>query len=648
MVVYSTHDNVVEGFHASSTLSIMKDEEASIEVKDAVARKDGDALMDHNGTNALFQDDNFLDWDRILHTAKSGDTLMTSMDISLCPTEAPHTASRPTSSALSAVPAPQNTSASVLPCRNDAQKNLPLNMGDFVGSISNRHFDSIFFSGSEDDLLEGGVGINSVGQKEPSGRLSNDYDKTISELNVTPHSESVGIYETKMINLDAIDGHIEGCSQNQNETVKNMFIIPPSPAESFLNETRACITSKNDEEVISVVDPQRPKLHVPISAVFPTRALGARAQHPSLCLLFQSGCCRQGANCHQVHVSPDVVKRLREIVASFPCCCMLHGDCNAKQWDAKGYVKDQIVVDNVLVPFDRLAFTSGLSRFVANAMRHPLSCDVLCRLHGKPGGCRYGADCWYLHVCREILVKDFACVIEFNEADTNTSLHHVSQKKDGIRPRQRCTSQSQEQKMQQNLCAPTYQPLIVPVNNLPVKDNLNTNRQGSNGVDHCDQPVVVALPYMWMDNVSSTLPKVDPAALGMAVGGCGGVPTGGVVHGKFASGAATRGAVSFPCNVPHDQPIPLLPGHFPNQNNVFFPVETTNAKTHNPPFFPSCYVVNQPQVSGMAPIGPVFPLPVEQRQIWLAPPQQGQQAFMLTHNCGATGSPAFVVSRPMY
>jgi hypothetical protein len=164
---------------------------------------------------------------------------------------------------------------------------------------------------------------------------------------------------------------------------------------------------------ITVVDPQRRKLHVPLSAIQTTKALNGRLKTPSLCLLFQSGRCRQGDNCYQVHVDPPTVARLRADVASLPCCCMLHGDCNCHLADSALYEgRSLCIAGQYNVPLSRVAYTAGLQRILQEESTSvTVNPSVLCRLHGQPGGCRFGADCKFIHVCCRILKNELAHVM---------------------------------------------------------------------------------------------------------------------------------------------------------------------------------------------------------------------------------------------
>lgn len=184
-------------------------------------------------------------------------------------------------------------------------------------------------------------------------------------------------------------------------------------AASTYNGSSALHHNVDERGCITVVDPQRRKLHVPLSAIQTTKALNGRLKTPSLCLLFQSGRCRQGDNCYQVHVDPATVDRLRIDVENMPCCCLLHGDCNCHLVDPACYEgRSLLIAGQYNVPLSRVAYTAGLQRVLQEeAMSVPVNPSVLCRLHGQRGGCRFGADCKFVHVCCSILRSDLAGVM---------------------------------------------------------------------------------------------------------------------------------------------------------------------------------------------------------------------------------------------
>ncbi|GET88543.1 hypothetical protein, conserved [Leishmania tarentolae] len=169
----------------------------------------------------------------------------------------------------------------------------------------------------------------------------------------------------------------------------------------------------DDRGCIAVVDPQRRKLHVPLSAIQMTKALNGRLKTPSLCLLYQLGRCRQDENCYQVHVDAAIVEQLRADAKNMPCCCFQHGDCNGHLMDRTAYEGRSLgIAGQFSVPLTRVAYTAGLQRVLqdqpACASVKP---SVLCRLHGQPGGCRFGADCRFVHVCCQILQNELASIM---------------------------------------------------------------------------------------------------------------------------------------------------------------------------------------------------------------------------------------------
>ncbi|CBZ27042.1 conserved hypothetical protein [Leishmania mexicana MHOM/GT/2001/U1103] len=169
----------------------------------------------------------------------------------------------------------------------------------------------------------------------------------------------------------------------------------------------------DDRGCIAVVDPQRRKLHVPLSAIQMTKALNGRLKTPSLCLLYQLGRCRQGDNCYQVHLDAAIVERLRADAKNMPCCCFQHGDCNSHVMDRTAYEGRSLgITGQFSVPLTRVAYTAGLQRVLQDQPAcAPVKPSVLCRLHGQPGGCRFGADCRFVHVCCQILQNELASIM---------------------------------------------------------------------------------------------------------------------------------------------------------------------------------------------------------------------------------------------
>jgi len=151
---------------------------------------------------------------------------------------------------------------------------------------------------------------------------------------------------------------------------------------------------------VRVVDEASTLLHIPACMVYPTNALNRSAV--SICRLFMQGRCRQGVQCNQVHADIPTVLRLRQEVLSLPSCCKEHG----QPCDFTGYPagSDTVTVNNVTVPVERLAPTLALRRAFEGAAGQPLHLPVslLCRLHHSGPICRYGSDCRFLHVCKDV------------------------------------------------------------------------------------------------------------------------------------------------------------------------------------------------------------------------------------------------------
>jgi hypothetical protein len=149
-----------------------------------------------------------------------------------------------------------------------------------------------------------------------------------------------------------------------------------------------------------VVDPLTRKLVLPRHIVCETQALG-RVGTPSICMLFLSGRCRQGAQCHQVHADPATVLHLREEAKKLPTCCGDHNDAFSGRM-LPAWRTRSIDINGVVLPADKLAFTIGLGKLLtdttAEVIRTPP--QLVCRLH-ITNRCRYAEDCKFLHVCRE-------------------------------------------------------------------------------------------------------------------------------------------------------------------------------------------------------------------------------------------------------
>ncbi|RNC49671.1 hypothetical protein TcCL_NonESM00536 [Trypanosoma cruzi] len=478
-----------------------------------------------------------------------------------------------------------------------------------------------------------------------------------------PYIEFDDIWGSDATQSNAVVKDNESCQ----EMPQALFI--PSSASSGLvgsvgEERRDGITEKcGEEKVIVVVDPRRSKLRVPLSAISPTKALGIRAQNPSLCLLFQSGRCRQGVNCHQVLVDPEIVQRLRRIVDSLPCCCTFHGDCNTHCWDAKANSKRGVFISNVWVPLSHVAYTSGLARFVTNKVQRPLSFGVLCRLHGKTGGCRYGADCWYLHVCREILETKFAFMTEANTKDSKTEgtftlLPNAAPMFPSVMTEVQLAASSRQQQQEQTssfLPAVTQFPMMItsPFSTKDYKSNGGIN----NVFPHRDTAVASAVPCMWVHSASppqGSALAFSTVAAGAGAGGAG-MHHEGLQHKTSDEKVLPRRVSSMSQNIPNESAISVSIG--PPSSPAAFAFSLGNGNTNPSPVSSLPYqLVEQTQVSGMN-VMPMNPSPSaaysamwfshQQQQKQQQQPQQ-QEAYMPEQTRNITVPSAFVASSAGY
>lgn len=203
---------------------------------------------------------------------------------------------------------------------------------------------------------------------------------------------------------------------------------PPTPTPAYL----------------AAIDNLSTKLRIPFSAVEKTLALEDDGLVPGLCRLHMEGRCRQGHQCYQVHASRPVIEQLRQEALRSPSCCHEHGAaCNFEGFPLgltitiepshsaiaavtamESSKATQDVGSNAdasssgetgsnglespsprmtLVSLHRLSPTNCLwSMYKANGNTHltaPRS--RICREHRK-GLCRFGDECSFLHICREI------------------------------------------------------------------------------------------------------------------------------------------------------------------------------------------------------------------------------------------------------
>jgi hypothetical protein len=175
------------------------------------------------------------------------------------------------------------------------------------------------------------------------------------------------------------------------------FVVTSGPAADTNN---FLVSAPTTPATMAVVDPLTRKLDIPTHAITETQAL-SRVGTPSVCMLYLSGRCRQGARCHQVHADPATVLQLREQAQKIPTCCVAHCDVNAGRMQP-AWLTRQVDVNGVAVPVARLAFTIGLEKLLKDGAAPTVraSPQLVCRLHIS-NRCRYAEDCKFLHVCRE-------------------------------------------------------------------------------------------------------------------------------------------------------------------------------------------------------------------------------------------------------
>lgn len=275
------------------------------------------------------------------------------------------------------------------------QRGTPVSMSGGDGSSHHHRYRSVASSGNMAEM-----------SSNPLGQSSNGMDIGASLSDVATH---------RLFSQNAQPVHQRGTSnvewQSTNQRSQSEVSLPAAAAT--YNGGDAMQEKLDSTGCITVVDPQRRKLQVPLSAIEPTKALKGRLTTPSVCLLYQSGRCRQGHNCYQVHVDPATVERLRIEVDSMPSCCAAHGDSNDHLADFKPTEIPSISIGGqYIVPLTRIAYTAGLCRILQDD-RAPISVNptVLCRLHGQKGGCRFGADCKFLHICCQILNNELRGVM---------------------------------------------------------------------------------------------------------------------------------------------------------------------------------------------------------------------------------------------
>ncbi|KEG14772.1 hypothetical protein DQ04_00311080 [Trypanosoma grayi] len=169
------------------------------------------------------------------------------------------------------------------------------------------------------------------------------------------------------------------------------------------------------EGTFAVIDPLSQRLFVPKDSMRDTLAMH-RAGVPSLCRLYLQGRCRQGASCYQAHADINVVKHLREIALREPTCCERHGAISDTTCISRNLIiavagsndQEQILKTTL----SRVTVTKGLRLLLKQQALDDNSAEstavvpfgLLCRLH-NPGPCRFGHECNFVHLCREVIAQ---------------------------------------------------------------------------------------------------------------------------------------------------------------------------------------------------------------------------------------------------
>ncbi|ORC87869.1 uncharacterized protein TM35_000191130 [Trypanosoma theileri] len=151
---------------------------------------------------------------------------------------------------------------------------------------------------------------------------------------------------------------------------------------------------------VEALDHLSTKLRIPLTAVEPTNAQLDDGLVPGVCRLYLEGRCRQGARCFQVHVQRDVLEALRREALETPSCCHRHGaPCNFEGLPFNLAVN----IGPTAVGLHSLCPTNCLWGLYSEHGENELNVPKgrVCREHRR-GLCRFGEECGFLHICREI------------------------------------------------------------------------------------------------------------------------------------------------------------------------------------------------------------------------------------------------------
>jgi len=131
----------------------------------------------------------------------------------------------------------------------------------------------------------------------------------------------------------------------------------------------------------------------------------------SLCLLFLKGRCGADSYCNQIHVDADFIADVRKKSQCASNCCAKHGDPHAVSMVAASSADSVVDVAGRRLPLAQCARTDGLDNILRQAGNSRATIYVpaskVCRLQ-QTHRCKFGKDCKYVHVCREIGFFDAA------------------------------------------------------------------------------------------------------------------------------------------------------------------------------------------------------------------------------------------------
>lgn len=188
----------------------------------------------------------------------------------------------------------------------------------------------------------------------------------------------------------------------QHAPAQTVGLIGPAAA--------ATIVGLSPHAVVAAIDCESSKLYIPARHVRSTDGLTrTEAVRPAICRLYLNGRCRQGARCHQVHAEAQVVHRLRAEVLANPSCCTLHSKApSALLGQAPIPPSLMLELDGSLVSIAQIEPTKGILEICEKAkwpQQVVCSQAQLCRNHCLGSMCRFGDDCGYLHICKQLGVR---------------------------------------------------------------------------------------------------------------------------------------------------------------------------------------------------------------------------------------------------